>query len=211
MIDDDAKPRLRGVLHQVAFYLWLVLGALLVLQAQGAVETAASVIYAFSVIALFGASALYHRLPWQARGRRRMQRLDYAMIFVLIAGTYTPFLLVGGDGRAVEVMFVGVWAFALIGIAVRLAWLNAPVQLVGSLYLGLGWVGLLALPNLWVRVGAVPVLLIVLGGILYTAGAFCLHARRPNPAPTLFGYHEVFHAFVVAAAGCHYAAISLVV
>jgi hemolysin III len=211
MIDDDVKPRLRGVLHQVAFFIWLLLGALLVLQARGAVETAAAVIYALSVSALFGASALYHRIPWQPRGRRRMQRLDYAMIFVLIAGTYTPFLLVGGDGRAVDVMFVGVWAFALVGIAIRLVWLDAPVRLVGSLYLGLGWVGLVALPNLWVRAGAVPVLLIVLGGVLYTAGALCLHVRRPNPAPTLFGYHEVFHAFVVAAAGCHYVAIALVV
>jgi hemolysin III len=211
MLDEETKPRLRGVLHHAAFDLSLVSGTLLVLEAEGIAATAASLVYAASVSALFGASALYHRLPWRPPARRRMQRLDYAMIFVLIAGTYTPLLVVGGDGPGITLLFVGVWAFALVGIAVRLLWLSAPVTLVGSLYLGLGWVGILALPHLWTRTGPAPVLLIIAGGLLYTAGAACLGTRRPNPSPALFGYHEVFHAFVVAAAVCHYAAIALVV
>lgn len=211
MLDDEVKPRLRGVLHQVAFDLSLVLGTALVIGARGALPTTAAAVYAVSVSALFGASALYHRLTWRPSARRRMQRLDYAMIFILIAGTYTPILLVGGRGRGAIVMFVIVWSYALAGIAIRIAWLGAPQRLVGALYLGLGWLGVLVIPSLWGSVGTAAGVLIVAGGLLYTIGAVCLHRRRPNPAPAWFGYHEVFHALVVAAAGCHYAAIAIVV
>jgi hemolysin III len=205
------KPRLRGVLHQGAFDASLVSGTFLVVSARGALATAAAAVYAGSVSALFGSSALYHRLAWSPTARRRMQRLDYAMIFVLIAGTYTPLLLLAGRGRTRVLLVAGVWLYAVVGTVVRLAWPHAPQLLVGAVYLGLGWLGVGVIPLLWPRLGAAAGLLVVAGGVLYTAGAVCLHRRRPDPVPAVFGYHEVFHAFVVAAAACHYAAIAVVV
>ncbi|HZG95874.1 MAG TPA: hemolysin III family protein [Mycobacteriales bacterium] len=205
------KPRLRGVLHQGAFDASLVSGTFLVVSARGALATVAAGVYAVSLSALFGSSALYHRLAWSGPARRRMQRLDYAMIFVLIAGTYTPLLLLAGRGRTRALLVAGVWLYAAVGTGVRLAWPHAPQLFVGALYLGLGWLGVAVIPVLWPRMGAAAGLLVVVGGLLYTLGALCLHRRRPDPVPAVFGYHEVFHAFVVAAATCHYAAIAVVV
>jgi hemolysin III len=203
------KPLLRGWLHLVWFAASLVLGTLLVARAHGAVRITALAIYAASVSAMFGISALYHRGNWTAAWSRRLQRLDHTMIFVLIAGTATPAFLLATSGTFRLACLVVMWALAAAAAAVRLAWMNAPELLAGSTFVGLGWVAVLALPGVWTHAGAAAGALMLAGGLLYTAGALSYHRRRPDPCPAVFGYHEVFHACVCAAAGCQYAAIAL--
>jgi len=185
------KPVLRGWLHLVWFEASLVLGTLLLARAHGAVRITALAIYAASVSAMFGISALYHRGTWTAAWNRRLQRLDHAMIFLLIAGTATPAFLLATSGTF------------------RLARMSAPELVAGSTFVGLGWVAVLALPGVWTHAGAAAGALMLSGGLLYTAGALAYHRRRPDPYPAVFGYHEVFHACVCAAAACQYVAIAL--
>ncbi len=203
------KPALRGWLHLLWFEASLVLGTLLVARAHGAVRITALAIYAASVSALFGISALYHRGTWSAVWNRRLQRLDHAMIFLLIAGTATPAFLLAASGTFRLACLVIMWALTVAAAAVRLAWMSAPELVAGSTFVGLGWVAVLALPGVWTRAGAAAGALMLAGGLLYTAGALCYHRRRPDPRPAVFGYHEVFHACVCAAAACQYAAIAL--
>jgi hemolysin III len=203
------KPLLRGWLHLVWFAASLVLGTLLLARAHGAVRITALAIYAASVSAMFGISALYHRGNWTAAWSRRLQRLDHTMIFVLIAGTATPAFLLATSGTFRLACLVVMWALTAAAAAVRLAWMNAPELLAGSTFVGLGWVAVLALPDVWTHAGAAAGALMLAGGLLYTAGALSYHRRRPDPCPAVFGYHEVFHACVCAAAGCQYAAIAL--
>jgi hemolysin III len=203
------KPVLRGWLHLVWFGASLVLGILLVARAHGAVRITALAIYAASVSAMFGMSALYHRGNWTGAWRRRLQRLDHAMIFVLIAGTATPAFLLATYGTFRLACLIMMWALTVTAAAVRLAWMSAPELVAGSTFVGLGWVAILALPDVWIHAGAAAAVLMVLGGLLYTAGALSYHRRRPDPYPAVFGYHEVFHACVCAAAACQYAAIAL--
>jgi hemolysin III len=203
------KPLLRGWLHLVWFAASLVLGTLLLARAHGAVRITALAIYAASVSAMFGISALYHRGNWTAAWSRRLQRLDHTMIFVLIAGTATPAFLLATSGTFRLACLVVMWALTATAAAVRLAWMNAPELLAGSTFVGLGWVAVLALPDVWTHAGAAAGALMLAGGLLYTAGALSYHRRRPDPCPAVFGYHEVFHACVCAAAGCQYAAIAL--
>jgi len=203
------KPRLRGVFHQYAFFVSLASGALLVLLAATARASVAAAIYAASVSALFGVSALYHRVTWTGPARRRMRRLDHAMIFLLIAGTYTPVGLLVLKGSLATVVLAVVWGGAVAGIVLELVWTRAPRWLGGTVYLALGWVAVVAMPQLFARLGMAGGLLIVAGGLLYTAGAICLGAHRPNPSPALFGYHEVFHLLVIAGVVAHFLAISL--
>ena len=166
-------------------------------------------IYAASVSALFGISALYHRGNWSAAWNRRLQRLDQAMIFLLIAGTATPAFLLATSGTFQLACLIIMWALTVAAAAVRLAWMSAPELVAGSAFVGLGWVAALALPGVWTRAGAAAGVLMLVGGLLYTAGALAYHQRRPDPCPAVFGYHEVFHACVCAAAACHYAAVAL--
>ncbi len=203
------KPVLRGWLHLLSFGASLVLGTLLVASARGAVRITAVAIYAASVSALFGMSALYHRGTWTAAWNRRLQRLDHTMIFLLIAGTATPAFLLATSGTFRLACMIMMWALTVTAAALRLAWMGAPELVAGSTFVGLGWVAVLALPGVWIHAGAAAGVLMLAGGLLYTAGALCYHRRWPDPYPAVFGYHEVFHACVCAAAACQYAAIAL--
>jgi hemolysin III len=203
------KPRLRGVLHQYAFFASLASGTLLVLFAATTKASVAAAIYAASVSALFGVSALYHRITWTTAARRRMRRLDHAMIFLLIAGTYTPVGLLVLKGRLATVVLVVVWGGAAAGIVLELVWTKAPRWLGGTVYLALGWVAVVAMPQLFARLGVAGGLLLVAGGLVYSAGAAVYGLRRPDPVPAVFGYHEVFHLLVIAGVAAHFLAISL--
>jgi hemolysin III len=202
------KPRLRGVSHQYAFFVSLGSGALLVLLAATARATAAAAVYAASVSALFGVSALYHRVTWTIPARRRMRRLDHAMIFLLIAGTYTPVGLLVLAGRLATVVLAVVWGGALAGIVLELVWTRAPRWLGGAVYLTLGWVAVVAMPQLFARLGLAGGLLLVAGGLSYSVGVAVYALRRPDPVPAVFGYHEVFHLLVIAGVAAHFLAIS---
>jgi hemolysin III len=160
------------------------------------------------VSALFGVSALYHRVSWNGPARRRMRRLDHAMIFLLIAGTYTPVGLLVLEGRLATVVLAVVWGGAVAGIVLELAWTRAPRWLGGTVYLALGWVAVVAMPQLFARLGVAGGLLLVAGGLVYSAGAAIYALRRPDPAPATFGYHEVFHLLVIAGVAAHFLAIS---
>jgi hemolysin III len=206
------KPRLRGVSHQWAFYVAVVLGTVLVLVAPAGQARLAAAIYAFSVAGLFGASALYHRINWTSLGTRRwMRRLDHSMIFVLIAGTYTPFALLVLQGTLATVILIVIWTGAAAGIVLKLCWIDAPKWLIAVIYVALGWVAVAAFPDMLDRLGVTPTAMVAAGGVLYTLGAGVYARRRPDPAPEVFGYHEVFHALVIAAAALQYAVIAFYV
>ena len=206
--DAPLKPRWRGVLHQYAFYVSLVLGSALIILAPSGKARLAATIYAISVSGLLGTSALYHRVTWRPKVRAWMRRLDHSMIFVLIAGTYTPFALLVLHGTLASAILIVVWAGALGGIVLNLLWIRAPKWLTAAVYVSLGWVAVVAMPELASELGALGVSLIMLGGLFYTAGAIIYAAGRPNPAPAVFGYHEIFHALVVAAALAHFAVVA---
>lgn len=205
------KPLLRGVIHQLAFFAAMPAAILLLAVARPAAARVAAAIYGLSLVALFGTSAAYHRLEWTARARARMRRLDHSMIYILIAGTYTPFalLVLRAPWSAVVLGLVGGGAIAGILIQVFAFQRLRIVTLV--LYIVLGWMVLIAAPQIvrGLRVSALVPL--VVGGMLYTAGAVVLAAKRPNPSPRTFGYHEVFHLATVVAAMCHYTSVLLVV
>jgi hemolysin III len=205
------KPRLRGVLHQYAFFASLASGTFLILLAGTTRASVAAAIYAASMSALFGVSALYHRVTWTTAARRRMRRLDHAMIFLLIAGTYTPVGLLVLQGTLATAVLAVVWGGAVAGIVLELAWASAPRWLGGTVYLALGWVAVVAMPQLFARLGMTGGLLIVAGGLVYSAGAAVYALRRPDPVPVVFGYHEVFHLLVIAGVAAHFLAISLYV
>jgi hemolysin III len=204
-----AKPLLRGWLHLLWFEVSLVFGTLLLARAQGATRITGIAIYAASVSAMFGISALYHRGNWSERWRQRLQRLDHAMIFFLIAGTATPVFLLTARGTFRLACLIAMWTLTLTAVAIRMARMNAPELVTGATFVGLGWLAGLALPGVWTRAGVLPAVLMLAGGVLYTAGALSYHRRRPDPIPSVFGYHEVFHAYVCAAATCQYVAIAL--
>ncbi len=174
------KPRLRGVSHQWAFVVSVATGVALVLGAPAGRATLAAAIYAASVAGLFGASALYHRVTWSVVARRWMRRLDHSMIFLLIAGTYTPVGLLVLQGRLATVVLAVVWGGAVAGIALELAWRGAPRWLGGTVYLALGWVAVVAMPQLFAELGVAGGLLIVAGGLIYSAGAAVYALRHPD-------------------------------
>jgi hemolysin III len=203
------KPRLRGVSHEWAFFISLGLGAVLIIAAKTPKATLAVAIYAVSLSALFGTSALYHRVDWKRPDVRRwMRRLDHSMIFVLIAGTYTPFALLVLEGALADAILVVVWVGAAIGTIVETVWIEHPKWVAALVYLSMGWVAVVAFPGLWNEIGVGGTLLVAAGGLLYTIGAVVYATQRPNPNPRVFGYHEVFHLFVIAAAATHFAAIA---
>ena len=203
------KPRLRGVSHQWAAVCAVPFGALLVVVADGARARVAVAVYALSLLGLFTVSAIYHRINWRsAAARRRMRRLDHSMIFVLIAGTYTPFAILSLHGPLALAILAAVWAGALSGALFKLVWITAPAWLVISAYIALGWVAVAALPQLASAIGVTGLALLGLGGLLYTAGALVYALRRPDPVPAVFGYHELFHVFVIVAAALQYAVIA---
>ncbi len=197
------------MLHQWAFVASLVAGVCLVLAADSVRARVAVAIYALSVAAVFGTSALYHRVDWRTVGARRwMRRLDHTMIFVLIAGTYTPFGLLVLHGTVGAVILISVWSAALAGAVFKLVWIHAPAWLGVAVYVSIGWVAVVALPELLERLGIAAVAALALGGILYSVGGVIYARKRPDPVPRVFGYHELFHLLVVAAAALQYAVVA---
>ena len=203
------KPKLRGVSHQWAFVVSLFLGVALILAAKTPKATLAVAIYAVSLSALLGTSAVYHRVNWTRPSVRQwMRRLDHSMIFFLIAGTYTPFALLVLDGPLADAILLVVWVGAIAGAVVEMVWIDHPKWVAAVIYLSLGWVAIISFPGLWDEMGVTGTLLVAAGGLLYTAGAVVYATQRPNPNPRVFGYHEVFHLLVIAAAAAHFAAVA---
>jgi hemolysin III len=206
-----ARPLLRGVFHLYAFVLFAVLGAALVASASGGRERLAAAAFGGCLVLTFGVSALYHRITWQPAARRVMRRLDHAAIYLLIAGTYTPYgLLVLSGAWQFSILGV-VWIGAALAIVQRLFWLDAPRWVPVGAGIFLGWVGVIAVPQIVEASGLSGTMLVAAGGILYTVGAVVYAVQRPDFAPSVFGYHELFHVLTVLAAACQFAAIALLV
>jgi hemolysin III len=206
-----SKPRLRGVSHQWGFVVSLAAGAALIALAPHGRATVAAAIYASAVSALLGTSTLYHRVDWRPAVRRWVRRADRSMIYVLIAASYTPFALLALHGVLASVVLAVVWSGAAVGIALQLAWLDHPKWIALLVSISIGWVALITLTQLPHTIGWWAVGALVLSGVLYTAGGVIYARERPNPRPGVFGYHEVFHALVLAAAAIHYAVVAFVV
>jgi len=204
------KPRLRGRIHQVAFFVSIPAGVLLIVLAHGAVGKTAAIIYAVSLSAVFGASASYHVGSWSKPALRRMKRLDHSMIFMLIAGSYTPVALLVLHGAWSVVILSLIWTMAALGITLKLARIDGLSKLAASLYISMGWLVVLPFLQIYRGLSTAGLTLLIAGGALYTLGAVVFARRSPDPNPAVFGYHEVWHAFIVAAAACHWAMILLV-
>ena len=203
------KPHLRGWLHAGTFPLAVVAGIVLVVLADGRRETTATAVYAVSAAMLFGVSALYHLGSWSPRTERLLKRLDHSNIFLIIAGTYTPFSLILLDQQKGTVLLWIVWSAAIGGIAFRVLWVGAPRWLYTPVYIALGWVAVFYLGDLLDSGGAAVVALLAVGGVLYSVGGVVYAIKRPNPSPRWFGFHEVFHALTLGAFVSHYIAVSL--
>jgi hemolysin III len=206
-----ARPSLRGVFHQVGFLVSLVVGTLLIVGADGNRQHVAAAVFAGAVAACFGASALYHRVTWTPRLRLWMRRVDHAGVYVLIAGTYTPVCLLVLTGAWRWSVLAIVWAGAGAAAVLKFIWVAAPKWLAAVIGITLGWAGVALLPQVATRLNPAAVTLLGLGGLLYTAGAIVYARRRPDPIPTVFGYHELFHALTLIAVSCQYVAIAFFV
>jgi hemolysin III len=205
------KPLLRGWLHLVCFFLAIPAAVLVIAGAEGARARWGAVVYAVGLVALFGVSGSYHRGRWSQAARRRMQQLDHATIFVMIAGSYTPLCLLAINGWVGPVMLAAAWVGATVGIVLAFRGGRRSRVARGALYIALGWVSVGAAPQLIRHLTAGQLILIAVGGVLYTVGAIFLATNWPDPFPRVFGYHEVWHVLVVAAVVCHFIAISSVV
>lgn len=202
---------MRGRLHEVAFFVSIPAGVALVALADTGRARLAAVVFAVGLAGVFGASAAYHRGAWSAPALRRMKRLDHSMIFVLIAGTYTPICLLALNGVWGVVMLATVWAGAITGIVLKQVDIDGMKRLSGFLYIALGWVSIVVLPQLFRNMSVTGSVLVVAGGLLYTLGAIVFATKRPDPNPAVFGYHEIWHAFTAGAGLCHYAAVLLLI
>ncbi len=203
-----AKPIMRGWSHLVWFGLCLTLGPWAIASRGGGAERVlALTVYVTAISGLFGVSALYHCGTWSAAAARRWQRADHVMILFMIAGTATPTFLLTGLGRLGVIATISMWTLALGVAGLHLRRMQVPERVIGAAFLVLGWGGALVIPTVWIRSGAPAALMIVGGGLLFTGGAIGYHRRSPDPFPTVFGYHEVFHACVCAAATLQFIAI----
>jgi hemolysin III len=202
------RPLLRGVLHQAAFSISLVVGTLLIVEADGARRHVAAAAFAGSVALCFGASALYHRVIWTPSVRMWMRRIDHAGVYLLIAGTYTAVCLLGLSGAWRWSVLAIVWTGAGAAIVLKFAWVSAPKWLAALIGISLGWVGVAAIPQLVAHLDPAAVGLLLAGGLLYTVGGVVYARGRPDPKPAVFGYHEVFHALTIVAVACQYVAIA---
>jgi len=210
VVQPDVRPRLRGWLHAWACYVSVATGASLVAVAsatRGPRAALATSVYAGTVLLLFATSASYHRLRWSQQAKAVMMRLDHSMIFVFIAGSYTPFALLALPWHVGRVILAVVWGGALGGVILKVIWPSSPRSLAVSLYLGLGWVAVAVLEPLLRGAGVTALVLLLVGGLMYSFGAVVYVLRWPDPAPHLFGFHEVFHACTIVAAACHYIAV----
>jgi hemolysin III len=202
---------LRGLFHQYAFLASIAAGVTLVVLAEGARARLACAIYAAALVAMFGASAIYHRVPWRSlRARAWARRVDHSMIFVFIAGTYTPFALLAFTGLLPAIVLACVWGGAVVGVALNVSWIDAPKWVTAPVYLLVGWVGVIAAPQIFTELSIASAVLVVTGGVLYTLGALAYATNWPDPFPATFGFHEVFHVLVVAAAVSQFVAVSFV-
>ncbi|MGW5359078.1 PAQR family membrane homeostasis protein TrhA [Actinopolymorpha pittospori] len=210
-VAQTVKPKLRGWLHAGTFPLSVAAGIVIVVLAPTTEARIATAIFALTASLLFGVSALYHRGRWTPRAAGVLRRLDHANIFLIIAGTYTPFTLLLLDRRDAQVLLTIVWVGALLGVAFRVLWLGAPRWLYVPVYVAVGWAAAFWLPAFFSRGSTAVFVLILAGGLLYSAGAIVYATKKPNPSPRWFGFHEIFHAFTVAAFVAHYVGISLAV
>ncbi len=214
LADALVKPRLRGWIHTWAVGVAAIAAVVLIATATTISATAgwSTLVYGLTVCGLFGVSAVYHRVTWPtARARVRMKRADHSMIFLFIAGSYTPFALLGLPGRTGQTLLAVVWAGALAGVALKLLWPGAPRWVGVPLYLLLGWAIVPVAGQLNDQIGIAPLILLLIGGLFYSGGAILYATKWPNPWPGVFGHHEFFHAATVLAALTHYAAVWLVV
>ncbi|MGA2835103.1 MAG: hemolysin III family protein [Acidimicrobiales bacterium] len=212
-VDDDdhegaVKPTLRGALHEVAFFVSLVSGAALVWAAPTTSSKLICLVYACAISLLFGVSALFHRRTWGPVGRRRMRRADHSTIFIAIAGSYTAVAGIALSGWARTTVLVIVWVGAVVGITLRQVWLDAPKWVIALPYVVVGWVAVAVLPELYRALGLTGFVLLLTGGIAYSAGAVVYALKKPNPVPGVFGYHEVFHACTIVGAVLHFVVIA---
>jgi hemolysin III len=210
----ELKPRLRGWLHAYAAATSIATGAVMIAVAaalRGGPAAATTTIYCVTVTMLFGTSALYHRLDWSPAAHRLMKRLDHSMIFVFIAGTYTPIAVLSLPRNAAIAVLIAVWTGAIFGVILQTAWRSAPRWLSAPCYIALGWVAVFVFPDLLHNAGVAAFVLIAGGGVIYTLGAVVYALKRPNPYPGVFGFHEVFHLCTLVAALCHYVAIWLAI
>jgi hemolysin III len=210
----ELKPRMRGWLHAYAAFISVVSGVTLVAVSatlRGDKAALATTIYAITVTCLFGTSAMYHRRGWGPTAMSLMKRLDHSMIFVFIAGTYTPFAVLTLPNTSSAAVLVVVWIGAILGVVIKNTWPDAPKLISVPLYILLGWVAVFLLPTLLHSFGVAALVLIATGGIFYTLGALAYGFKKPNPYPATFGYHEVFHLCTLIAAICHYVAVWLAV
>ena len=205
------KPRYRGVSHFYALFVSIVAAVVLVVTAPAGLATFGAAVYATTLVGMFGASALYHRGEWSLTTARRLLQLDHTAIFLLIAGTYTPIALLAMSGTMQVVTLAAVWLVALAGIVFEWLPIPAPRGYVTTVYIVLGWIGVFAFVPLYRETGWAGVALVAGGGLSYTVGAIVHAARKPDPWPEVFGYHEIFHVFVIVAALLHYCAIVFLV
>lgn len=208
---EQAKPHLRGWLHLGMVPVALAAAAVLVWLSRGTGPRAAVVVFGITAVLLFGTSAVYHRGRWSPRVAAVLKRLDHANIFLIIAGTYTPFAVMLLPPGQMRTLLWVVWVGAVAGVVFRVLWVHAPRWLYTCVYLALGWVAVFFLGPFWRQGGPLVVLLIALGGLLYTAGAVVYALKRPNPSPRWFGFHEIFHAFTVTAFAAHWTAVLVAV
>ena len=204
------RPMLRGVLHAVAFVVSCLVGALFVAWTPEGRGFAAGV-FAAAASVMLGTSALYHRISWSPSRRLWMRRADHAALFLLIAGTYTPVALIGLHGAWRSSVLAVVWSGAAVATITKMCWVRSPKWLSVAIGIALGWVGVVALPQLARNEGLAPLFLLAAGGVAYTAGAVVYALRRPDPLPRVFGYHELFHALTIVALSCQYVAVAVFV
>jgi len=210
-LDARNPPLFRGVSHRATFIVALTLAPIMIVAAPGVGPRLVIAFYTLSIAALFGVSALYHRVPWSPRVKRAMQRLDHAVIFVAIGGTYTPVALFALSPWAAKLVLALVWGGAAVGVFMRVRFTDAPKAVVALPYLVVGWCLMAVVADAWHHLGVAGFLLLLVGGLAYTAGALVFAFQRPDPWPATFGFHEVFHVLTVAGAALHYVAIAFVV
>ncbi|WP_406285811.1 hemolysin III family protein [Embleya sp. NBC_00896] len=203
------KPKLRGWIHAGTFPLAVAAGIVLVALAGDTKSRIACGVFALTAAMLFGTSGIYHRGNWGPRGEAVLRRLDHANIFLIIAGTYTP-LTILLLGKSDQILLWVVWIGALAGIGFRVFWIGAPRWLYTPIYVALGWAAVFYLPEFMREGGVAVVVLVIVGGVLYSLGAVVYGIKRPNPSPQWFGFHEVFHAFTLLAFASHFVAVALV-
>jgi hemolysin III len=204
----DLVPLMRGVTHFWAFWCALAATIPLVALAPGGAARSAAIVYGSGLCVLFAGSALFHRLRCGPRLRSLLCRIDHSAIFIFIAASYTPVTLLVLDGPLAWTLFAAVWAGALAGVTLSVAWISAPRVLFAATYVALGWIAMVAMPELVSSLPVAPLVLIAAGGMLYTIGAIVYALRRPDPWPSVFGFHEIFHALVILAAALHFTAMA---